>query len=87
MEAPVARSVTLVTATVEAGTLSSVAKLAATCAVTAGAATAEAGSSAPLEGVMEKLKVSRALALAQPCVLAGWPTAHKVHAEEPGPAK
>ena len=80
-------SVTLVTLTLAAGTPSSEAKEALTCATTAGAATAAAGSSAPPEGVMEKAKESCAFALVQPCVLAGWPTAHCVQALAPGPAK
>jgi len=87
VEAPVARSVMLVMATLAAGTPSSVAKLDATCAKTAGAATAEAGSSAPPEGAMAKAKASCGFALAQPCAEAAWPGAQGVQAEESGPAK
>jgi hypothetical protein len=79
-------SVTLVTLTLAAGTPSSDEKEALICASTAGAATAAAGSSAPPEGAMEKAKASCALALAQPCALAGWPTAQSVQAEAPGAA-
>ena len=84
---PVARSVTLVTAMLEAGSDSSAAKEAPICATTAGDATAAAGSSAPPDGAMEKESVSCALTEPHPCAEAGWPTAHCVHELAPGPEK
>jgi hypothetical protein len=86
--APLATSVTLVTPTVAAGTLRSVAKEALICAmVEAEEATLAAVSRLlPSVGAMLKAKASFWSALAQPCSLAGWPTAQSVQAEAPGAA-
>ena len=86
--APLARSVTLVTTTAEADTAErpiSSAKLAAICATTAGAATEAAGSSAPPDAAMVKLKVSCALTEPQPAepVGAGLPATQAVQAVAP----
>jgi len=69
----------------EAGSERSAAKLALICATTEGDATADAGSSAPPDGTMEKLSVSCALTAPQPLEPAGGaiPATHAVQAVAP----